>query len=119
MTAASLPNAEHAVVPERKITAYLLSESHPDGRGKARFFTSHGFARSEWQLLAAALRLHAQENRVAENVQTPFGVRYIVEGPLHSPDRRRPSVRVVWFTDARSTVPRLVTAYPIKRREQE
>jgi hypothetical protein len=30
-----LPDREHAVVPERKITEYLLSLAHRDGRSKA------------------------------------------------------------------------------------
>jgi hypothetical protein len=111
-----LPNAERAVVPERKVVAYLLSEAHPDGRGKARFFAAFGFSTSRWQLLADALRLHAAENRVAETAETAFGVRYVVEGILHAPDGRTPTVRTVWFVDRDGEVPRLVTAYPAKRR---
>jgi len=38
-----LPNAEHAIVPGPKITHYLLSETHRDGRHKAAFFRSFGF----------------------------------------------------------------------------
>ena len=33
-----LPNAHLAVVDERKVNAYLLSDSHPAGRAKAVFF---------------------------------------------------------------------------------
>jgi hypothetical protein len=95
MTEAFLPYVEHAVVPERKVIAYLLSEAHPDGRGKARFFSSYGFTNADWRTLATGLRLHAEKNQVAEMVQTPFGVRYIVKGPLHTPDGRTPDVCVV------------------------
>jgi hypothetical protein len=33
-----LPNAEKAVIERRKLTEYLLSETHPTGRFKAQFF---------------------------------------------------------------------------------
>ena len=59
---------------------------------------------------------NANENRTVETVQTPFGTRYIVDGPLHAPDGRTPDVRAVWFIDLDGTIPRLVTAYPIQRR---
>ena len=38
-----LPNAHLAVVDERKVNAYLLSDSHPAGRAKAVFFRRYGF----------------------------------------------------------------------------
>lgn len=33
-----LPNRESAVVPEEKLTKYLLNEQHPEGGSKAVFF---------------------------------------------------------------------------------
>lgn len=115
MTGRPLPNADRAIVPERKVTGYLLSETHPDGRGKARFFSAYGFAIADWQALAAALRRHAAEHPVGEAVETEFGVRYVVDGILHTPDGRTPRVRVVWFVGRGDEVPRLVTAFPAKR----
>jgi hypothetical protein len=111
-----LANADRSIVPERKVTGYLLSETHPDGRGKARFFSAHGFAVSDWRALAAALRRHAVEHPVVEEVETDFGTRYVVDGILHAPDGRKPEVRVVWFIERGEEVPRLVTAFPAKRR---
>lgn len=52
----ALPNAAAAIVARSKIVDYLLSETHPDGRGKARLFSDHGFSASDWESLAAALR---------------------------------------------------------------
>jgi hypothetical protein len=43
-----LPNAQNAVVDERKVREYLLSPSHPVGRFKAKFFGSIGFAPEGW-----------------------------------------------------------------------
>ena len=118
MTSDRLPNAERAIVASAKIVDYLLSLSHPDGRGKARFFLSHGFSPDEWQVLARALRDHAVFHPVSEVEETPFGVRYVVEGQIAAPDARTPHVRVVWFIRTGGDVPELVTAYPMKRRPQ-
>lgn len=116
MTGESLPNAARAIVDRRKLVDYLLSEAHPDGRGKARFFTAHGFSAAGWEALAAALRDHAAAHPVVDRMATVFGVRYVVEGALVAPDGRSPGVRAVWFVPAGGQVPELVTAYPLKRR---
>ena len=109
-----LPGYEQAVVPERKITAYLLSLTHRDGRSKAIFFMRFGFTINEWQTLANALLLHAATHEIVSLEQTPFGVNYVIEGPLATPDGRAPHVRVVWFIATGEQTPYLATAYPLK-----
>ena len=47
---------------------------------------------------------------------TPFGTRYIIEGPRITPNGRQLQVRAVWFIDEGGQAPRFVTAYPLKRR---
>src|ERR1700689_2822581 len=93
----NLPNAERAAVPSRKITQYLLSTSHGDGKHKAEFFRSFGFKLEEWEEFASALLNHARHNEVVEIVPTPFGQNYVIEGTLPTPDGRSPKVRVIWF----------------------
>jgi len=39
-----LPNYEQLTVPQRKITGYLLSSTHRDGRSKAACFSRFGCA---------------------------------------------------------------------------
>ena len=109
-----LPNVEAAVVPEEKITGYLLSTTHRDGRHKAAFFLGFGFAANAWQTLAAALLKHAAEHEVAKAESTPFGTRYVVEGTIETPDGRTPRIRSVWFLDTNQDAPRFVTAYPLE-----
>jgi hypothetical protein len=109
-----LPEHEQAVVSERKITGYLLSLSHRDGRSKAAFFMRFGFTLNDWPVLAAALRRHAAEHEVAATETTAFGTNYVVEGPLLVPDGRSPHVRVVWFIATDERIPTLATAYPLK-----
>ena len=109
-----LPNLDNADVSEEKITEYLLSSTHRDGRHKAAFFTSFGFRPEDWQALAKALQDHARQHDVTKEEPSPFGVRYVVEGPILAPDRRSPNVRVVWFIDTGHNKPRFVTAYPLR-----
>ena len=51
-----LPAVSEAEVPEAKIVLYLLNPEHRAGKGKARFFSGHGFAPEQWRVLAEALR---------------------------------------------------------------
>ncbi len=110
-----LPNHERAVVSQRKVVDYLLSFSHPSGRHKAAFFGGFGFSASSWRVFAGALLRHATQHEAAIADASPFGTRYTIEGELDSPDGRRPFIRTVWFVERGKDVPRLVTAYPVKR----
>lgn len=109
-----LPHCEISQIKPEKITAYLLSESHPSGRHKAKFFASFGFAPNNWHQLSQALLKHAQEHNVASVESSVFGVRYVVEGTIQSPDKRNPFIRAVWFIEKNSTMPHFVTAYPVE-----
>jgi hypothetical protein len=51
----NLPNGEHAVVEPDKVKDYLLDVAHPDGFGKAAFFTAMGFQREALEALAPSL----------------------------------------------------------------
>ncbi len=112
-----LPNPDRLRIDSEKVVAYLLSPSHPHGRGKASFFVRFGFCVEDWELLAEALRAHGTSRQVVKTVESPYGTRYAVEGPLESPDGRRPLVRTVWLVKKGQATARLITAYPIKERD--
>ena len=107
-----LPDSDRAQVDRAKIVDYLLSLTHPDGRGKAAFFMHFGFKVEEWELLAEALRAVGVSNPVTGVVESLHGTRYTVDGPMQVPDGRAPVVRTVWITEP-GRPPRLVTAYPL------
>ena len=109
---AQLPNADQAIVPERKITAYLLDDSHPSGGPKSAFFKRFGFTADQPDVLATALRIHASTHEVAATHATVRGVKYEISGPLASPDGRMPVVKSVWIIRIHETIPRFVTAVP-------
>ena len=113
-----LPNAAQAVVPQGKVTGYLLTTAHPVGRFKAHFFSGFGFTPESWRTLAWALLRHAEEHEVAGSDGTECGTRYAVDGPLEAPDGRWPRVRVVWFVERGEAAPRLVTAYPVRKGQE-
>ncbi|WP_447970867.1 DUF6883 domain-containing protein [Nitrospira sp. M1] len=111
-----LPYSNRLEISQTKMTEYLLSSTHRAGRGKAKFFSAVGFQVSSWNTLAQALQQHAKDNEVFHTAETPFGTRYVLEGPLLSPNSRELQIRAVWFIDTGSVTPRFVTAYPLKRR---
>ncbi len=110
-----LPDGERAYVDRAKITDYLLSSTHPDGRGKAAFFMSFGFKSEQWELLGEALRAVGVSNPVTKVVESAHGTRYTVDGVISAPDGRTPRVRTVWIIEAESQ-PRFITAYPLEER---
>ena len=110
-----IPGAYLAVVPEKKITHYLLNPAHPAGGSKAAFFLRFGFTVPEWSRLADALLRHTRENGVVATEQTPHGIRYVVDGPLTAPAGASLNVRTAWFIDPAGGVPRFVTAHPLPR----
>jgi len=109
----NLPNANNAYVERSKITDYLLAFDHPEGGGKADFFTRFGFSTDEWQVLADALIAHARGNPVSSTSESKYGTKYRIDGQIRCPDGRSPSIRVVWIIDTGADAPRLVTAHPL------
>ena len=52
-------------------------------------------------------------NGVAQQKQTPFDIKWVVEGPSLTPDGRNPMIRVAWFARVGTTLPRFVTTYSL------
>ena len=114
-----LPNFQLARVPAAKITEYLLSEVHRDGKHKAAFFRHFGYSAEKCQTLEFALLQHASDHEVLKIEHSSFGTRYIVDGIITTPDGRTPTIRTVWFIRNEEEIPQFVTAYPLRRRDDE
>jgi hypothetical protein len=109
-----MPYAHQAIVPKAKIVGYLLNLANENGHSKARFFLAFGFTIEQWEVMANALLHHASLHEVTRiEPRPPFGIHYVIEGILDSPDGRNPSVRVIWIVDEGYDIPRLVSAYPL------
>ena len=95
-----------------KVTGYLLAVEHPHGRTKAIFFARFGFSVANPGAFSEALLAHAASAVLVGAEETAFGRKYVVEGPLRSPDQRDPLVRSIWFEADELRPVKLVTAYP-------
>ena len=107
-----LPYHENAYVPAAKLTEYLLSETHPVGKSKARFFREVGFDDTNPDALEQALLEIPRKEDVAETVTSVYGTKFIVEGMLNTPARGPLPLRTVWILEPGDDRPRFVTAYP-------
>lgn len=110
-----LPNAHNAVVEREKITEYLLADINPPDPSKPDFFFRFGFSADDWQAFAEALKLQGATNEVVRIVETPYGLRYHIDGSIDTPDGRNPWIKTVWQIDAGTDYPRLITARPLRR----
>jgi hypothetical protein len=108
-----LPNAEAARIDRDKLRRYLLSETHPIGRWKARFFRGIGFDESNVTLFERSLIEIAETEEVVETLTTLHGTKYVIEGLVRAPSGNLVRLRTVWIVDTGQDRPRFVTAYPI------
>lgn len=107
-----LPYRENAYIPPAKLTEYLLSDAHPVGRSKAKFFRAAGFDETNVTVLEQRLIALAQTEEVKEVVSSPHGTKYVIEGALPTPAGGVIQVRTVWIVEPGQDRPRFVTAYP-------
>jgi hypothetical protein len=107
-----LPNADRAIVDERKVRDYLLSGSHPIGRFKAAFLARAGFEAGNWADLVAQLRQLAVRGDAIEGEASKYGEKYMISGILKGPRGPGLEVTTVWLIPAGGGGPRLVTVYP-------
>jgi hypothetical protein len=107
-----LPYAEHAYVPRKKLTHYLLSEVHMVGRLKAKFFCKIGFDATNTDMLERALLIIARED-IAMIDESPHGKKYVIDGKMLTPNGNNFKIRTVWIIEENDKKPRFVTAYPV------
>jgi hypothetical protein len=78
-----------AEIGDRKILDCLLATDHPIGADKAAFFTSVGYSSEEWTRLRDDLMLMCEQGgEVVAEEQTPFGIKYVVDGLVQAPAGR-------------------------------
>ena len=111
-----VPNFEQAVIPERKLTAYLLDPFHPVGGSKAKFFLGLGFSRDRWADLSEKLLLQLAENEVSQVEANKHGTKYIVDGRFEIPNRKALNLRTAWFIRNGESFPVFVTTYPLPKK---
>ncbi|MEM9162437.1 MAG: DUF6883 domain-containing protein [Cyanobacteria bacterium P01_F01_bin.4] len=109
-----LPNHPQAYIQPKKLTGYLLSETHAIGKAKAKFFRSLGFNNANVDALEQALLNLAKTQAVYETTTTVHGAKYIIIGPIETPSGRTVTIFTVWIIDTGEDAPRFITARPYK-----
>lgn len=108
-----LPNSDSAYIASRKLKEYLLSESYPIGRSKAKFSRSPGFDEKNFNLLERGLTTIVRSQEIKEIESSPHGTKYIIEGFIGTPSGNQVQIRTVWIIETGEARPRFVTAYPL------
>ncbi len=118
MSLLQLPYKADAYIPLHKLVDYLLSETHAVGKSKAKFFRSLGFNETTISELEQGLLEIAQTGQVKDQVESPYGAKYVIDGPLKTPRGIFVQIRTIWIIEPDSQSPRFVTAYPIELSEE-
>lgn len=114
-----LPNRHEAFIPPAKLFEYLLSSTHAVGKSKSKFFAQFGFNLVNAGLLESGLLAIAHTEQVLDVINTPYGIKYILDGRLLSPTGSIIRVRTVWLVELDSRQPRFVTAHPLPKQPRQ
>ena len=111
----NLPNRGKAYVYHRKLTDYLLSESHPIGKWKSKIFRRLGFSEDNVSVLEKEIISIAKSKNVVQSFLSEFGTKYVIDGELKGPNSDSIRIRTIWIIEKGKKAPRFVTAYPLPR----
>ncbi|MEJ7823651.1 MAG: DUF6883 domain-containing protein [Chitinophagaceae bacterium] len=106
-----MPNNEQSIVVDKKITEYLLSDSHEIGKHKANFFKRFGFDISDIETFKHSLIQHSVEREIEQTKNTEYGNKYELKCEFQTPDERNPCIVTVWIIENGKQKPTLITAY--------
>ncbi|XWK86093.1 MAG: hypothetical protein U7127_17940 [Phormidium sp.] len=98
-----------AVIPEAKLTKYLLVWRRKDD--KSGFLAQAGYSLDNWQQLERDLR-SLLINKATLDRQSSFGNIYKIEGVLVGPNGVSIQVATFWIVDSFSNETRFVTLLP-------
>ncbi len=106
-----LPKRDQAAIDPRKLTDYVLSTEHDDGKPKARLFrVLLGIGPDNADQLTNALRDAAAHGEASLGRLDRYGRRSMVDFDFTGP-KGKVTIRSVWIVREKQTVPDLVTCY--------
>lgn len=108
-----LPHRKNAYIPKEKLTDYILSETHADGKLKAKLFRKFGFNETNVSLLEKSLLNIAYTQKVKDIVESIHGTKYVIDGKIKTPSGKILKIRTVWILEPNKNAPRFVTTYPV------
>ncbi len=112
-----LPYKENAIIKREKLTNYLLSLTHPEGKSKAKFFRGIGFnAINIGEFEKALLKIGTtKEVKETDKTKSQYVIKYTIYGFVSAPNGKKYKVKTVWAIDIGSEIPHLTTAHPKRR----
>ena len=108
-----LPNASKAIIKKEKITDYVLSFDHFEGKNKARVFLSVlGLKKENANFLINEIKDAILVNDALKQSQSVYGTKYTVDFDLRF-EKRIARVRTAWLIENDNQLPRLITCFII------
>lgn len=108
-----LPNAKNIVITKEKLVDYILSETHPTGKFKAKIFRKIGFDESKVKAFEKELKKIVIAKEITEKVESEYGIKYIIDGQIKGLKGKAIRVRTIWIIERGDIKPRFVTLYPV------
>ncbi len=106
-----LPNASKAIISMKKITDYVLSFEHFEGKNKARVFSSVlGLSKKNSEYLAGEIKNAVLTTDAVKQSVSEFGAKYTMDFDLTF-ENKTALVRTVWILENEDNFPRLITCY--------
>lgn len=105
-----IPN--NAVIPEEKLTCYLLVPRLKDD--KSKYLAQAGFTQANPEDLLTAIRQLIVDNEAVEDNVNEYGVFYLVEGNLQGINNNNLAVVTVWLQSKYDGTFRFITLKPQK-----
>ena len=109
-----LPYRENSIIKTEKLTNYLLSLTHQEGKSKAKFFRRIGYNELNILKFEQELLKIAKSNEVdmVNKKKSKIVVKYTIYGVVNAPNGKQYKVKTVWAIDSGSKIPHLATAHP-------
>lgn len=104
--------SNNAIIPEEKLTRYLLVPRLKDD--KSKFLAQAGFTQANPDELVTATRQLIANNEAVENNINEYGVFYLVEGNLQGVNNHNLAVVTVWLQSKYDGSFRFITLKPKK-----
>lgn len=105
-----IPN--DAIIPQEKLTRYLLITRLKDD--KSKYLSQGGFTQANPEDLLTAIRQLIINNEAVEDNINEYGIFYVVEGNLQGINKRNLSVVTVWLQSKYDRKFRFITLKPKK-----
>ena len=103
---------DNAVIPEEKLTRYLLVPRLKDD--KSKYLAQAGFTQANPEDLLTAIRQLITDNEAVEDNVNEYGVFYLVEGNLQGINNNNLAVVTVWLQSKYDGSFRFITLKPKK-----